>query len=115
MNFPAGSMLTVLRAISGLDEHGDPIGDGEYTEVGEIGPCDCPRNSGGHRDEGQDRDVNTIPVSAPVRSDQPRPLKTDRIRLPDGTVAAISSDVVAPTNPFTGWIPFIRFTLTEVI
>ncbi|MBQ7804824.1 MULTISPECIES: hypothetical protein [Rhodococcus] len=106
MEFPAGSMLTVLRAPE-VDVHGD----GDYEEIGSIGPCDSPRLPGGHQGNRQDRDTNTIPVSAPVGSDV---RKSDRIKLPDGTIASITSDVEPQTNPFTGWTPFIRFTLTEV-
>lgn len=106
MEFPNGSMLTVLR-----DGEADVFGDAPPDNEHQIGPCSVPKSGAGHTETRGDRDTSSLNVSAPPDSDI---LKSDRVRLPDGKIATVTSEVYAPVNPFTGWAPFKKFALTEV-
>lgn len=106
MEFPAGSMLTVLRT-----GKRDPFGDGPTESEHQIGPCAQARSSGKPDKVGDERSVTTIGVQAPPGSDI---RDGDRVRLPNGRTVALASEVDTPTNPFTGWSPFTTFTLKEV-
>ncbi|SLG40353.1 Uncharacterised protein [Mycobacteroides abscessus subsp. abscessus] len=111
LEFPAGSMLTVLRASAGRDKFGDPIGDG-YQPSHDIGPCKIVRTQASRETDKQDRIVDRISVRcAQVDADV---RQSDRVRLPNGRVCAVASRPHTPTNGFTGWRPSLRFTLEEV-
>ncbi|MFI6168841.1 hypothetical protein ACIBCN_18820 [Nocardia sp. NPDC051052] len=101
--FTAGVMLTVLRAPA-LDPHGD----GDYAEHHQIGPADIPVTSSSDLRVGDSRATRTVPVRIPAGQDI---RFTDRVRLPGGTVCAVTSHPDTPANPFTGWRPFTYFTL----
>lgn len=106
MVFDYGETLTVLRGAT-FDEFGDRIGsDSSHT----IGPCAMKRTEE-KIDTGGDGPRNrlAISVTAPPDSDI---TETDRVRLPDGKIATLTAAPVRPRNPFTGWQPFVKFTLT---
>ncbi|WP_155291662.1 hypothetical protein [Rhodococcoides fascians] len=113
MRFPAGAMLIVQRQPE-LDAHGDPIGGGAggWADSHPIGPCDIPTSSTRSSALGDGRATDTVNVNAPADSDI---RKTDRVKLPNGMVATITSDIERPVNPFTNWAPFIHFTLKVVV
>ncbi|AVP71359.1 hypothetical protein [Prescottella equi] len=106
MEFPAGSMLTVVRG-----GKRDAFGDGDADSEHKIGPCAQARASGKKDEVGDKRSVTTISVQAPTGSDI---RDGDRVRLPDGRTVALASEVDTPRNPWTGWSPFTTFTLKEV-
>lgn len=111
LEFPAGSMLTVLRA-GALDPFGDPVGSG-FEPVHDVGPCSIVREKTGRKtDTQQDREVRQVKVRCQQVDADVR--KADRIRLPNGRVVRIVSAPYRPTNSFTGWQPSLRFTLEEV-
>jgi hypothetical protein len=112
MDFPDGSTLVVLRA-GAIDVHGD----GEHFLEHDIGPCDVPQvaSSAADGDKGGGRVVTQIQVRVSLVLDpNPDVVKGDRVRLPDGTVARVTSKPTTPRNPFTGWAPFLYFTLSSV-
>lgn len=106
MEFPGGSMLTVVRG-----GEADAFGDSAPLSEHQIGPCAASKSGAGHQEHRQDRDTNSVSVTAPPDSDI---RKSDQVRLPDGKLATVTSEVFAPVNPFTKWAPFVKFTLTEV-
>lgn len=116
LNFPAGAMLTIQREAR-KNPHGDAVDDdGNVIESGwadrhQIGPCSISTSSSVNFKVGDQRAVGSINVNAPTDSDV---RKGDRVKLPNGTVCAISSAIDYPRNPFTGWAPFLSFTLKEV-
>ncbi|WP_032380957.1 hypothetical protein [Rhodococcoides fascians] len=116
MDFPAGAMLTVQRE-AGKNVHGDAVDeDGNVVEGGwsdrhQIGPCSISSSSAINFKVGDQRAIGSITVNAPTDADV---RKTDRIKLPSGHVASITSAIEYPRNPFTGWAPFLQFTIREV-
>ncbi len=121
LEFPAGSMLWVFRA-PGFDEHGDPILDDNappgaeivdgYRRSHQIGPCAVSKTWAGRKVDDQERLTNRISVTCTdVNADV---TSADRIELPDGRIVDVTSTPTAPTNPWTGWSPGLRFTLEEV-
>lgn len=105
MTFDCGETLTVLRGRE-LDEFGDPTGK-ERTHT--IGKCAIRRQESRISRDGESlSDRATITVTAPPGSDIK---ETDRVRLPDGTTAVVTTAPIRPRNPFTGWQPFVKFTL----
>lgn len=111
LEFPAGSMLTILRAAQ-IDRYGDPIGDG-YQPSHQIGPCSIVRQKAGRKvDQQQDRETNHVKIRCQQIDADVR--KSDRVRLPNGRVAKVISDPYRPTNSFTGWQPSLRLVFEEV-
>jgi hypothetical protein len=107
LDFPTGSMLTVFRA-----PELDPHGDGEYAESHQIGPADIAMSSVKPRKGGDNsRALGLLDVRAPADSDI---RKSDRVRLPNGDMCEVSSEPNHPRNPFTGWAPFVQFSLMDV-
>lgn len=110
LEFDAGSTLTILRS-SGPSW--DKLGDRAPQEQShEIGPCSIV-DSHGQVDlatDGTARWVGTISVEAPPASDV---RVTDKVRLPNGLVAMVVQPPVRPVNQFTGWSPFVQFTLAS--
>jgi hypothetical protein len=109
LNFPAGSMLTILRAGT-RDAHGD----GDYGVSHQIGPCDVPQTSSDTPDAPAtpgNRAVSTIDVRGPADSDV---RKSDRVRFPTGVVGTIVGEPTTPCNPFTKWAPFVYFKVRTV-
>lgn len=105
MTFEHGDMLTVRRG--GVDEYGDPTpGASEH----QIGPCAVKVSESQISTDGDGPRNRTIyTVSAPPDSDI---RETDRVVLPDGTEAVVTVAPTRPRNPFTGWQPFVRFTVS---
>jgi hypothetical protein len=109
LSFPAGSMLAIIRAPSY-----DPFGDGARAIHHWIGPCDMPYLTGRGwqlHAERESRAHVVIDIRAPADSDV---RKSDWVQLPSGVVVAVVSEPNRPRNPFTGWSPFIHFTVEEV-
>jgi hypothetical protein len=109
LDFPAGSTLTVIRPTdTPYDKHGDRQA---VTVSHTIGPCSIVDSHGqvNHADDGTAKWVGTIDVEAPPGTDV---TIHDRIRLPNGDVAVVIRPPERPRNPFTGWEPFVKFTLT---
>lgn len=104
--FNAGATLTVHRD-KGYTKLGDPIaGSGSHT----IGPC-SPVDTHGHVDyenDGTAKWVGTVQVQAPADSDVQ---VNDEITLPNGERGRVTEPPTRPVNPFTGWSPFIQFTI----
>lgn len=106
--FDAGATLTVVP-LAGFDMFGDPLG---YAEEYDIGPCSIVDSHGQvqQSEDGHARWVGTVDVQAPPDTK----LKvTDKIRLPNGTIGVVTQPPEKPVNPFTGWAPFVRFTMAS--
>ena len=108
LDFPHGATLTVMRA-NGPSY--DKLGNlADTTESHEIGPCSIVDQHGtiDYAEDGTARWVGTVDVQAPPQSDVKA---ADKIRLPNGDVALVVKPPERPRNPFTGWTPFIQFTI----
>ncbi|WP_327139327.1 hypothetical protein [Nocardia sp. NBC_01327] len=107
LEFPAGSMLAVVRAPTY-----DPFGDGERVLDHEIGPCDIPyMASRPVRGAADSRAHAYVDIRAPATSDV---LKSDWLQLPNGLWVKVTSIPNTPRNPFTGWSPFTHFQVERV-
>lgn len=110
LHFEAGSMLNVLR---NHGESWDHLGDKVINEtVHPIGPCSIVDSHGRVElaNDGVAKWVGTISVEAPPDSDVH---VLDRIQLPNGVVAMVVQPPERPVNQFTGWCPFVKFTLAS--
>lgn len=111
MTFPFGAMLTVLRdtAAPGVLDKMDSRKP--QTASHPIGPCSLAESNGNFERDGENAGkwIGSITVNAPVGSDI---TELDRVQLPNGTIGVVSVPPVTPTNPFTGWSPFVQFTLS---
>lgn len=111
IDFPHGAELTVVRP-TGATAY-NKLGDRMDTEVShQIGPCSIIDSHGqvNHADDGTARWVGTVDVEAPPDTDI---TVTDRVILPNGDTAMVVKPPERPRNPFTGWVPFTKFTLSS--
>lgn len=110
IDFPHGALLTVVRPTGTIayDKLGDRL---PVEESHQIGPCSIVDSHGqiDLSDEGNPRWVGTVDVEAPPSNDV---RVTDRVKLPNGDVALVIKPPERPRNPFTGWEPFVKFTLS---
>ena len=108
LDLPYGSMLKVIRPDTSYTKLGDK--SDTTSIVGEIGPCSIVDSHGqyDHAKTGVAPWVATIDVVAPPDSDIRH---EDMVQLPNGDKAMVVKPPERPVNPFTGWTPFIRFTL----
>lgn len=109
LSFPAGSMLTVERVGAvAYDNMGDRL---DTSTSHNIGPCSVVGSSGrvDWEQDGSARWVGTVDVQAPPEADV---MVTDRVHLPNGEYGVIVTPPQRPRNPFTGWTPFIQFTMS---
>lgn len=109
LDFPHGSILQVIRPVTVAV---DKLGDRLPTEAAHnIGPCSIVDSHGNidYADDGTARWIGTVDVEAPPGSDI---RAADRVRLPNGDIALVVRPPERPRNPFTGWEPFVKFTLT---
>lgn len=108
LDFPHGAELTVLRSDG---ESWDKRGNRTVKLVShQIGPCSIV-DSHGQVDldaDGIAKWVGTVSVEAPPETDI---RVTDNVQLPNGVVAMVVQPPERPVNPFTGWCPFVKFTL----
>lgn len=101
-----GPMLWVLRPKLPADRFGDTT----YERHHQVGPVAVSDPGGSTESERQERVVSTISYTAAPDADV---RETDRIETEDGSIYTVES-VEAPRNPFTGWTPFITFTVKAV-
>lgn len=109
LDFPHGSTLTVLRTTNEVAYN--DLGDTFDTEEShDIGPCSIVDTHGtiNYTEDGAAKWVGTVDVQAPPEADVK---VTDQIILPNGDKAIVIKPPERPRNPFTGWTPFIQFTL----
>lgn len=119
LTFTAGAMLTVIRPTGGHTY--DKLGDALPSEAShEIGPCGIADTHGriNLEDDGTARWVGTVTVEVQVRGRGdnailPDVQAGDKIRLPSGEIGLVVQPPEVPRNPFTGWIPYVRFTLAS--
>ena len=108
LDFPHGANLTVMRPTGpSYDKLGNVA---DATESHTIGPCSIVDQHGtiDYAEDGTARWVGTVDVQAPPESDVKA---ADKIALPNGDVAIVVKPPERPRNPFTGWTPFIQFTI----
>lgn len=109
LDFPHGAHLTVRRSTGpAYDKLGNRA---DTAEEHTIGPCSIVDQHGtiDYAEDGTARWVGTVDVQAPPESDVK---VTDKIELPNGDVAIVIKPPERPRNPFTGWTPFIQFTIS---
>lgn len=109
LDFPHGSTLTVLRAKE--QQPYNHLGDvADVEESHTIGPCSIVDQAGNfdYAANGTAEWIGTVDVHAPPETDVKA---TDKIRLPNGDTAIVIKPPKRPVNPFTGWAPFVQFTL----
>lgn len=117
LTFDAGATLTVVRPTSG--PRTNKLGDRQPAQVSHpIGPCSIVDSHGRVNlgDDGTARWVGTVTVEVQVDNrtgELPDVVAGDRIVLPSGEVAIVVQPPEVPRNPFTGWIPYLRFTLAS--
>ena len=109
LDFPHGATLTVHRAEETYSRLGDKA---ETTTTRAIGPCSIVDSHAtlNREENGEGAWVGTVDVAAPPGVDIRH---NDRVVLPNGDVAVVIKPPERPVNPFTGWTPFIRFTLAN--
>jgi hypothetical protein len=109
-SFPAGIMLTVVRrgTANARDWQGDLVDPTEATH--QIGPCDLKWIL--DRDDASEGNILELlgQITAPVGSDV---LDSDLIRFPDGREFVVDGFVHSIPNPFTGWLPGVRFRIAK--
>lgn len=108
LDFPHGANLSVMRSSGPVY---DKLGNmSDATEVHEIGPCSIVDQHGtiDYAEDGTARWIGTVDVQAPPESDVKA---ADKIGLPNGDVAIVVKPPERPRNPFTGWTPFVQFTI----
>lgn len=108
LDFPHGAHLTVMRSTGpSYDKLGNVA---DATESHTIGPCSIVDQHGtiDYAEDGTARWVGTVDVQTPPESDVKA---ADKIALPNGDVAIVVKPPERPRNPFTGWTPFIQFTI----
>lgn len=102
-SLPHGVMLPVLRAGAA-----DPHGDAARTETHQVGPAHIKAESADTDTAGDQRAhwraVVRIPAGQDIRH-------RDQVRLPDGTLAQVTSRPESPRQPITGWRPYTLFTV----
>lgn len=111
LQFDNGSTLTIVRVSDGPTW--DKLGDRQNTEISHaVGPCSIVDSHGrvNLNDDGTAQWVGTVTVEAPPESDVK---VTDRVILPSGEPALVVQPPERPVNPFTGWCPFLKFTLAS--
>lgn len=109
LSFREGSFLTVNRT-AGVETR-DKRGNLKATEESHpIGPCSTLTQKGTFAadKDGHSKWVGTVDVQAPTNSDI---TERDTITLPNGQKAIVIKPPHRPTNPFTGWSPFVTFTI----
>lgn len=112
LSFPAGAMLPVTRRAVTYD----PLGGStpEIQSVGVIGPCSTVGTHGQYSNDdanGRGKWVGTVDIQAPPDRDIVK--AGDFIELPSGELGVVTTTPDRPVNPFTGWAPYIRFTIAN--
>ncbi|WP_306358694.1 MULTISPECIES: hypothetical protein [unclassified Nocardia] len=102
-DFGHGVMLPVLRGSTP-----DPHGDTAYTESHQVGPASIRVTSTANSGTGDARAAWRASVRIPAGQDIRH---RDRVRLPDSTVAIVTTRPDTPRNAYTGWAPHTVFTL----
>ena len=112
LDFPHGAHLTVMRSTGpSYDKLGNVA---DATESHTIGPCSIVDQHGtiDYAEDGTARWIGTVDVQAPPESDVKA---ADKIGLPNGDVAIVVKPPEWPRNPFTGWTPFVQFTIAAPV
>lgn len=111
--FDAGSMLTVTRGGT-TNKLGDVTDKAVSHQIGPCGIVDS-RGNVNLEEDGTARWVGTVTVEVQIDSDSgelPDVKVTDQIILPNGDTGIVIQPPEVPRNPFTGWVPFLRFSMS---